>query len=76
MKEKPVTEIELGRARGARIQSLPGRFETSGAVAGAMGMLFPFGLPDDEPFAFQLIEDGFRHPGFGRFHGFLRMDSV
>ena len=47
MKESPVTEQELGRARGARIQALPGRFETSSSVAGAMGSLFTFGLPDD-----------------------------
>jgi len=47
MKESPVTEQELGRARGARIQALPGRFETSGSVAQAMGSLFTFGLPDN-----------------------------
>ncbi|HET9251435.1 MAG TPA: pitrilysin family protein [Candidatus Eisenbacteria bacterium] len=47
MKESPVTEQELGRARGARIQALPGRFETSGSVGGAMASLFTFGLPDD-----------------------------
>jgi zinc protease len=47
MKDTPVTPEELGRARGARIQALPGRFETSGFVAGAMGNLFTFGLPDD-----------------------------
>ena len=47
MKESPVTEQELGRARGVRIQALPGRFETSGSVAGAMASLFKFGLPDD-----------------------------
>jgi zinc protease len=47
MKEKPVTDVELGRARGARIQALPGRFETSRAVGGAMANLFTFGLPED-----------------------------
>ena len=47
MKEGPVTEAELARARGARIQALPGRFETSGYVAGQMGSLFVFQLPDD-----------------------------
>ena len=47
MKDSPVTETELGRARGARIQALPGRFETSNSVAGATAALFMFGLPDD-----------------------------
>jgi len=47
MKEGSVTEAELARARGARIQALPGRFETSGYVATQMGSLFTFGLPDD-----------------------------
>ena len=47
MKEGSVTEAELARARGARIQALPGRFETSGYTAGQIGNLFTFGLPDD-----------------------------
>jgi zinc protease len=47
MKDSPVTEAELARARGSRIQALPGRFETSNAVQGAMASLFTFGLPDD-----------------------------
>jgi zinc protease len=47
MKDSPVTEAELARARGSRIQALPGRFETSNAVGGAMASLFTFGLPDD-----------------------------
>jgi zinc protease len=47
MKDRPVTEEELTRAKGARIQGLPGRFQTSGAVADQMAGLFTFGLPDD-----------------------------
>jgi zinc protease len=47
MKDGSVTEAELARARGARIQALPGRFETSTYVATQMGNLFTFGLPED-----------------------------
>jgi len=47
MREGTVTEAELARARGARIQALPGRFETAGYVATQMGNLFTFGLADD-----------------------------
>jgi zinc protease len=54
MKEGSVTDAELARARGARIQALPGRFETSSYVAAQMGNLFTFGLPDDY---FQALPD-------------------
>lgn len=47
MKDRPVTDEELTRAKGARIQALPGRFETSGAVGDEMAGLFTFELPDD-----------------------------
>ncbi|MGE5178259.1 MAG: M16 family metallopeptidase [Bacteroidota bacterium] len=47
MKDQPVTDAELQRVRGARIQALPGRFETSRSVAEQVGSLFAFGLPDD-----------------------------
>jgi zinc protease len=47
MKDNEVTAAELARARGARIQALPGRFETSNATADQVSALFTFGLPDD-----------------------------
>jgi zinc protease len=47
MKDQPVTEEELARARGSRIEALPGRFQTQDAVTGQIGSLFTFGLPDD-----------------------------
>jgi len=54
MKDGSVTEAELSRTRGARIQALPGRFETSAYVAAQVGNLFVFGLPDDY---FQALPD-------------------
>jgi len=45
--EHPPTEDELALARGARILSLPGRFETRRSVAEQIGSIFVFGLPDD-----------------------------
>ena len=47
MRDATVTEAELARARGIRIQSLPGRFETSAAVASQVGGLFTYRLPED-----------------------------
>jgi len=43
----PPTEAELKEAKDARIQSLPGQFETSAAIAGSMGGLFLFNRPLD-----------------------------
>jgi zinc protease len=41
------TEAELTAAKDARIQSLPGAFETDGAIAGSMGSLFLYNRPLD-----------------------------
>ncbi len=47
MKTQPVTDDELARARGARIEALPGRFQTQDAMAGQIAALYSFDLPDD-----------------------------
>lgn len=47
MIDRPVTDGELTRAKGSQINGLPGRFETTGAVASQVAQLFTFGLPDD-----------------------------
>ncbi len=47
MKDRPVTDEEMERAKGQRIQGLPGRFETTGSVADQVASLFSFDLPDD-----------------------------
>ncbi|MCB9645644.1 MAG: insulinase family protein [Deltaproteobacteria bacterium] len=47
MKKKPPTEQELAMARSGLIRSLPGQFETTGAVAGGAASLFIYGLPLD-----------------------------
>jgi len=44
---RPVTAAELERVTTTRILSLPGRWETSGAVLGALSESVRFGLPDD-----------------------------
>jgi zinc protease len=43
----PPTEEELKEAKEARIQSLPGQFETSGAIAGSIGSIFLYNRPLD-----------------------------
>jgi zinc protease len=43
----PPTEAELKAAKDARIQSLPGAFETDGAIAGSIGTLFLYDKPLD-----------------------------
>jgi zinc protease len=43
----PPTEAELKDAKDARVQSLPGLFETDGAIAGSMGSLFLYHRPLD-----------------------------
>ena len=43
----PPTEAELNEAKVANVQSLPGRFETSGAIAGSMTSLFLYDRPLD-----------------------------
>ena len=41
----PPTDAELTQAKDARIQSLPGQFETTAATAGALGSIFIFDRP-------------------------------
>jgi zinc protease len=43
----PPTEDELTAAKDARIQSLPGLFETDGAIAGSIGGIFLYNRPLD-----------------------------
>jgi len=43
----PPTEAELNEAKVARVQSLPGQFETSGAIAGSMTSIFLYDRPLD-----------------------------
>jgi zinc protease len=43
----PPTAAELTAAKDARIQSLPGQFETDGAIAGSMGAIFLYNRPLD-----------------------------
>ncbi|WP_263380958.1 M16 family metallopeptidase [Granulicella paludicola] len=45
--DNPPTETELKEAKDARIQSLPGAFETTGAIAGSMGSIFLYNRPLD-----------------------------
>ncbi len=48
MRETLVTDAELDVARDYLVGVFPLRFETPGAVVGAIGGLFVHGLPDDE----------------------------
>jgi zinc protease len=48
MRDTLVTETELAAARDYMVGVFPLRFETPGAVVGAIGGLFVQGLPDDE----------------------------
>ena len=43
----PFAPNELARARGSLEQSLPGLFETNGAISASFGELFAYGLPLD-----------------------------
>jgi zinc protease len=43
--DNPPTEAELNEAKIANVQSLPGRFETSGAIAGSMTSIFLYDRP-------------------------------
>jgi len=45
--ENPSTEAELTQAKDARVQSLPGQFETTEAIAGSMAGLFTNNRPLD-----------------------------
>jgi zinc protease len=44
---RPVTAAELDRVKNTEVLSLPGRWETSGSVVGAMAEIVRFGLPED-----------------------------
>jgi zinc protease len=48
IREAPVTPAELQGARDYLVGVFPLRFETAGQVAGAIGGLVVFDLPDDE----------------------------
>jgi len=43
----PPTDAELNEAKVARIQSLPGQFETSSSIAGSIGSIFLYDRPLD-----------------------------
>ncbi|MEN7342078.1 MAG: pitrilysin family protein [Pseudomonadota bacterium] len=45
--DRPATEEELSRVRDGNTLSLPGRWETIGAVSGSLAELVRFNLPDD-----------------------------
>jgi zinc protease len=45
--DNPPTEAELNEAKVARVQSLPGQFETTGAIAGSMTSIFLYDRPLD-----------------------------
>ena len=47
MKKRPPTTEELEMARSGLIRSLPGQFESTGAVAGGAASLFVYSLPLD-----------------------------
>ncbi len=44
---RPLSAAEIDMAKQAQVRSLPGNFESVGEVAGAVGHLIEFGLPDD-----------------------------
>ena len=44
---RPLLPAEIDMAKQAQVRSLPGGFESIGEVAGAVGHLVEFGLPDD-----------------------------
>jgi zinc protease len=45
--DRPITPDELTMAQKLRTLTLPGRWETIGAVSGSIGEIVRFGLPDD-----------------------------
>lgn len=44
---RPITDAELAFARDRIVRGFPGRFETTSGVAGTLGDLFVYSLPDD-----------------------------
>jgi zinc protease len=47
MREKPLPAAELAGARDAQVYSLPGQFETNGAIGASLSELYLFDLPPD-----------------------------
>ena len=45
--ENPAASDEVERVRANRVRALPGRYETAGAVAGAISNIVSYGWPDD-----------------------------
>ncbi len=45
--QRPVQQAELDRVRDDTVLSLPGQWETGGAVAGSLAEMLRFGYPDD-----------------------------
>ena len=45
--DNPATEEELEKSRTNKVLALPGQWETSGSVLGALGQMVRFDLPDD-----------------------------
>jgi zinc protease len=45
--ERPLTTSEINDAKDRQIKTLAGRWETGRAVAGALGEIVTYGLPDD-----------------------------
>ncbi|MGZ8900305.1 MAG: M16 family metallopeptidase, partial [Limisphaerales bacterium] len=47
VKDKPVTEEELGKTKKQQVLELAGNWETMGAVSGSISEIVAYGLPDD-----------------------------
>jgi len=47
--QKPATAAELNKAQATEIRSLPGSYETAGAVMSTIGEIVRYGRPDDWP---------------------------
>ena len=45
--DRPATAEELNRAKASRTLTLPGQWETAGAVMGSIAQIVEYGLPDD-----------------------------
>ncbi len=45
--DRPATADELDRAKASRTLTLPGQWETAGAVLGSVSQIVQYGLPDD-----------------------------
>jgi zinc protease len=45
--DRPVTEEEIAKAQASMTLSLPGRWETTGAIAGDLAQIVQFGLDDN-----------------------------